>query len=183
MKFLDKRYIRLHYADHATGWKLHTRKLHRQLVENPPERVEIRLCDYYPGLPEGSAATELVSFPVFHLIGREAILQDEAQEAANKNHIDDREMEDYILSNEAEHHLHRSAEDEFFRQERRRELHRLLDTCTAVQRERFCLYYLYGYTFREIAAIQNCSDMAVRQSIKAVSKKVKNDAVTTFSFA
>lgn len=172
MKFLDKRYIRLHYADHATGWKLHTRKLHRQLVENPPERVEIRLCDYYPGLPEGSATTELVSFPVFHLIGREAILQDEAQEAAKKNHIDDREMEDYILSTEAERHLHRSAEDEFFKQEQRRELQRLLDTCTAVQRERFCLYYIYGYTFQEIAQMQGCRIFSVQKSVAAAMKKI-----------
>lgn len=173
MKFLDKRYIRLYFPNYATGWKLHTRKLHRQLVENPPQSVEIRLCDYYPGLPEGSAATELVSFPVFHLIGREAILQDEAQEAAKKNHIDDREMEDYILSTEAERHLHRSAEDEFFKQEQRRELQRLLDTCTAVQRERFYLYYIYGYTFREIAAMQKCNIPSVAESIKAARKKLK----------
>lgn len=171
MKFLDKRYIRLFFSDRATGWKLHTRKLHRQLVENPPERVEIRLRDYYPGLPEGSAATEFVSFPVFHLIGREAILQDEAQQAADNRHIDDREMEDYILSIEAGHRLHRSAEDEFFREERRREMDKLLDSCTPVQRQRFYLYYVCGYTLQEIAAMQKCRLYSVQKSIAAVQKK------------
>lgn len=173
MKFLDKRYIRLHYADHSTGWKLHTRKLHRQLVENPPERVEIHLCDYYPGLPEGSATTELVSFPVFHLIGREAILQDEAQQAVDKLHIDERGMEDYILADEGERHLFRSAEDDFFREERQRELLHFLDSLTALQRERFLLHFVFGYSYVEIARMQKCLERNVKKSAYVALEKIK----------
>ena len=49
----------------------------------------------------------------------------------------------------------------------------VLDSCSAIQRERFLLYAIYGYTYDEIGAMYGCSKYAVRDSIEAVRKIFK----------
>ena len=47
----------------------------------------------------------------------------------------------------------------------------ILDTCTAIQRERFLLYALYGFSYTEIGMMQGCSRESVYESIQAVRRK------------
>jgi len=47
----------------------------------------------------------------------------------------------------------------------------VLDTCTAIQRERFLLYALYDYSYAEIGALCRCSKISAFESIEAVKKK------------
>ena len=47
----------------------------------------------------------------------------------------------------------------------------ILDTCTAIQRERFLLYALYDFSYAEIGRMCGCSKAAVYDSIEGVRKK------------
>ncbi len=48
----------------------------------------------------------------------------------------------------------------------------VLNICTPVQRKRFVLYYIYGYTYKEIAEFENCTITAITTSLSAVLKKL-----------
>jgi len=49
----------------------------------------------------------------------------------------------------------------------------VLKTCTPTQKRRFELYHYQGYTFREVAEIENCDFKSVKQSVYAVNEKIK----------
>lgn len=49
----------------------------------------------------------------------------------------------------------------------------VLQTCTPIQRERFYLNRICGYSFTEIARMQNCRHSSVIRSIQQVMKKIK----------
>jgi len=49
----------------------------------------------------------------------------------------------------------------------------VLRTCTSVQQKRFNLHYIQDYTLTEIAKIENCSVMAVKESLEAAKEKIK----------
>ena len=51
----------------------------------------------------------------------------------------------------------------------------VLKTCTVIQQRRFTLYHDYGYTFNEIAIIENCKIPVVFRSVRAVEEKIKNN--------
>ena len=50
----------------------------------------------------------------------------------------------------------------------------VLKMCTPIQQRRFNLYYHEGYSFVDIAEMENCDAAVVRRSILAVKKKIKN---------
>lgn len=54
------------------------------------------------------------------------------------------------------------------------ELMAVLSTCTETQQERLLLYALEGMSLAEIANYCGCSKYAVRDSIVAVRKNIKN---------
>lgn len=43
-----------------------------------------------------------------------------------------------------------------------------------VQKKRLLLYYMWNYTYEQIASVENCSVTAVSKSIKSALKKLKN---------
>ena len=50
----------------------------------------------------------------------------------------------------------------------------VLSMCTQTQRRRFDLYHNHGYTYTEIAKMENCDAESVRKSVKKVFDKIKN---------
>ena len=85
-----------------------------------------------------------------------------------RRHWDGRELEQIAVVHPGSNE---SPEQQLCRKETLRELMAVLDSCTALQRERFLLYALEGMSYTEIAAQHGCTKHAVRDSIVAVRKK------------
>ena len=94
----------------------------------------------------------------------------ERQRNERRLHYDKRRVEDYIIANEQSRFL-KSAEDIYIDREA---IKKASDSCTPIQRRRFCLNKIYGYTYAEIAELEGCSVNEVFKSISAVTKKLKD---------
>ena len=88
-----------------------------------------------------------------------------------RRHWDGREFDEYIVATEGLMPCQYTPEDLACQQETLDEIFSVLDTCTPVQRERFLLFALDGYSCAEIGRMKGCSGEAVRLSIDAVRKK------------
>ncbi len=88
-----------------------------------------------------------------------------------RRHWDDREFDEYIVAAEGLLPYQPTPEDIVCRRETLALLLSILDTCTAIQRERFLLYALYGFGYTEIGMMQGCSRESVYESIRAVRRK------------
>ena len=90
-----------------------------------------------------------------------------------RRHWDKREFDEYIVAAEGLLPYQPTPEDIVCQRDSLAALLSILDTCTAIQRERFLLYALYEYTYDEIGEMYGCSKYAVRDSIEAVRKIFK----------
>lgn len=88
-----------------------------------------------------------------------------------RRHWDDREFDEYIVSTEGLLPYQPTPEDIVCQRETLALLLSILDSCTAIQRERFLLYALYGYSCAEIGVLCGCSKISAFESIEAVRKK------------
>jgi len=68
-----------------------------------------------------------------------------------------REFDEYIVAAEGLLPYQTTPEDIVCQRETLLLLLAILDTCTAIQRERFLLYALYDYSYAEIGALCGCS--------------------------
>ena len=90
-----------------------------------------------------------------------------------RRHWDEREFDEYIVATEGLLPRQSTPEDIVCQRETLAQLLSILDSCTAIQRERFLLYAIYEYTYDEIGAMYGCSKYAVRDSIESVRKIFK----------
>jgi len=88
-----------------------------------------------------------------------------------RRHWDKREFDEYIVATEGLLPHQPTPEDIVCQRETLDLLLSILETCTAIQKERFLLYALYGFTYEEIGALFGCSKSSVQSSIEAVRKK------------
>ncbi len=88
-----------------------------------------------------------------------------------RRHWDKREFDEYIVATEGLLPYQPTPEDIVCQRETLSLLLAILDTCTAIQRERFLLYALYDYSYAEIGTLCGCSKISVFESIEAVRKK------------
>ena len=85
-----------------------------------------------------------------------------------KRHIADGEIDGFIISGKMT--VTRFEQEAITKAD----IDAVLRTCTPVQQRRFKLHNIHGYSFTEIAKMENCDESAVRRSISAVLKKIKN---------
>ena len=100
------------------------------------------------------------------------------------------ELDDISLMNEASRHLteadageeplgHRIAdlaepvEDHVYRRIMYQELHKAIAQLPEIQRRRVLLYYFGGYTYEQIAQMENCTKRAVKFSVDAALKNLR----------
>ena len=88
-----------------------------------------------------------------------------------RRHWDNREFDEYIVATEGLLPYQPTLEDIVCQRETLALLMSILDSCTAIQRERFLLYALYGYSYAEIGMLCGCSKVSAFESIEAVRKK------------
>ena len=90
-----------------------------------------------------------------------------------RRHWDGREFDEYIVAHECSRSYYETPEDWLCRKETLREITAALERCTEIQRQRFFLYALEGFSCTQIGNIYGCSKYAVWDSIKAVRKRCK----------
>ncbi len=90
-----------------------------------------------------------------------------------RRHWDVRGFDEYIAAIEGRLGYQATPEELVCQKETRDELLAILQTCTNIQRERFLLYALDGFTYAEIGEMCGCSKYAVRDSVEAVRKIFK----------
>ena len=88
-----------------------------------------------------------------------------------RRHWDNREFDEYIAATEGHLPYQPTPEDIVCQRETLALLLYVLHNCTAIQRERFLLYALYGYSYAEIGMLCGCSKVSAFESIEAVRKK------------
>ena len=106
--------------------------------------------------------------------------------------FNDFELDDISLMNEASRHLteadageeplgHRIAdssepvEDHVYRRIMFQELHKAIAQLPEIQRRRVLLYYFGGYTYEQIAQMENCTKRAVKFSVDAALKNLREN--------
>ncbi len=55
------------------------------------------------------------------------------------------------------------------------DVQKIVETCTYTQQKRFNLHFYYGYTFTQIANLENCSRISVKESIDIVLEKLQKN--------
>ena len=102
------------------------------------------------------------------------------------------ELDDISLMNEASRHLteadtvedplvHRVAapsepvEDHVYRRIMYQELHEAIAQLPEIQRRRVLLYYFGGYTYEQIAQMENCTKRAVKFSVDTALKNLREN--------
>lgn len=120
----------------------------------------------------GREITVSVSHEVFLLFEGERKEQ-ERERNERRRHLDKRGLDDYILANES-FAVQETLEDLFIRMETLRMIRKVVSDCTPVQQRRFSLY-AQGYTFTEIARLDQCSKQTVQETVRVVLKKIKRN--------
>jgi DNA-directed RNA polymerase specialized sigma24 family protein len=90
-----------------------------------------------------------------------------------RRHWDKREFNEYVIAHECSRSYYETPEDWLCRKETLHEIMAALESCTEIQRQRFFLYALDGFSCTQIGNICGSSKYAVWDSIKAVRKKCK----------
>lgn len=90
-----------------------------------------------------------------------------------RRHWDGREFDEYIVAHECNRSYYETPEDWLCRKETLYEIMTALERCTEIQRQRFFLYALDGFSCTQIGNVCGYSKYAVWDSIKAVRKKCK----------
>lgn len=104
-----------------------------------------------------------------------AVLQEENKEQEHqryerRKHIDDRELNDYIVHQKR---IAENLEDYCINREQLKEIQRIVSTCTKTQQRRFYLNRICGYSYTEIAEMEKRKLYAVQKSVSAVLKKIE----------
>ena len=97
--------------------------------------------------------------------------EQEHQRYERRKHIDDRELNDYIVRQKR---VAENLEDYCINREQLKEIQKIVSTCTKTQQRRFYLNRICGYNYTEIARIEGCNLISVRESVLTVLKKLKN---------
>ena len=105
-----------------------------------------------------------------------AVLQEENKEQEHqryerRKHIDDRELNDYIVHQKR---VAENLEDYCINREQLKEIQKIVSTCTETQQRRFYLNRICGYSYTEIAQMEKCGLNRIKKSVIAVEEKIKN---------
>ena len=110
-----------------------------------------------------------ITLEVFALYVEEFNKPLEKQRNEHRRHIAAGSLDDFDTAGELASHT-ADVED---RRVTMYAIEAVLKTCTPIQQRRFRLHFVEGYSYTEIAAMENCIKAAVSQSVDAVKKKIK----------
>ena len=109
-----------------------------------------------------------VSFEIYRVY-EESRKQEERQRYERRKHIEGKSFDDCLLYDLATEPLEETAE----RLETLLEIGCILEKLPPLQRWRFILHFFYGYSYSEIAKMQDCNKSAVMRSVHSALKKIR----------
>lgn len=124
----------------------------------------VKIKDYYE-----KEILVKVSKDVYQVFDEERRLK-ERMRNERRRHLDMRPLDDFSVKNKT---VLDSLEELCMQRERLRRVSEVLEKCTLVQRERFYLNRVCGYTYAEIGEMQECTARCVGKSVESVMKKIK----------
>ena len=107
-----------------------------------------------------------VSFEIYRVY-EESRKQEERQRYERRKHIEGKSFDDCLMFDLATEPL----EDTVERLETLLEIGQVLEKLPPLQRWRFILHFFYGYSYSEIAKMQDCNKSAVMRSVQSALKK------------
>ena len=119
---------------------------------------------------DGNIVSVEVSEEVYAVL-QEKNKEKEQQRNERRRHIDARELNDYIVHQKR---VAENLEDYCINREQLKEIQKIVSTCTKTQQRRFYLNRICGYNYTEIARIEGCNLISVRESVLTVLEKLKN---------
>lgn len=96
----------------------------------------------------------------------------ERERYEKRKHISKKSLDDNEVVVKA---ITESLEEAFFYQETVKKVKEVILSCTPIQQRRFYMYYVYGYSLKQIALIEKCQVAAISEAIRTVAKKIKNE--------
>lgn len=111
-----------------------------------------------------------VSLEIYRVY-EESRKQEERQRYERRKHIEGRSFDDCLMFDLATEPL----EDTVERLETLLEIGQVLEKLPPLQRWRFILHFFYGYSYSEIAKMQDCNKSAVMRSVQSALKKVRKN--------
>ena len=109
-----------------------------------------------------------VSLEIYRVY-EESRKQEERQRYERRKHIEGKSFDDCLLYDLATEPLEEPAE----RLETLLEIGQVLEKLPPLQRWRFILHFFYGYSYSEIAKMQDCNKSAVMRSVQSALKKIR----------
>lgn len=109
-----------------------------------------------------------VSLEIYRVY-EESRKQEERQRYERRKHIEGKSFDDCLLYDLATEPLEETAE----RLETLLEIGQVLEKLPPLQRWRFILHFFYGYSYSEIAKMQDCNKSAVMRSVQSALKKIR----------
>lgn len=113
-----------------------------------------------------------VSLEIYRVY-EESRKQEERQRYERRKHIEGKSFDDCLLYDLATEPLEETAE----RLETLLEIGQVLEKLPPLQRWRFILHFFYGYSYSEIAKMQDCNKSAVMRSVHSALKKIRKKVV------
>ena len=107
-----------------------------------------------------------VSLEIYRVY-EESRKQEERQRYERRKHIEGKPFDDCLLYDLATEPLEETAE----RLETLLEIGQVLEKLPPLQRWRFILHFFYGYSYSEIAKMQDCNKMCIRDRMKQAERK------------
>lgn len=119
---------------------------------------------------DGKEITIEVTLAIFELFEEERKANERYRKERERHHTDQELLEDTLVPRT----YTQSVLDTVVAQSELNIAKQIIQTCTPIQQRRFYYNRIFGYSFVEIARIENCSEAAVKKSVKAVADKLKN---------
>lgn len=94
--------------------------------------------------------------------------KDEINYLRKHKKINARKLDSYLDFEEIQSRYH--LEEHIITSEKINQIRSVLSRCSPTQSRRFVLYFVYGFTYKEIAEKEACSIQAVQNSIKKILK-------------
>ena len=113
-----------------------------------------------------------VSLEIYRVY-EESRKQEERQRYERRKHIEGKSFDDCLMFDLATEPLEETAE----RLETLLEIGQVLEKLPPLQRWRFILHFFYGYSYSEIAKMQDCNKSAVMRSVQSALKKVRKNCI------
>lgn len=162
--------IKVKINDDISEWQPCNRNTILALKKHPPDAIIVDIEKFYENCPGNNRVAEL-PFQVFYTLAYEFLADRQRQEAWDRRHRDDREME---LLEDIGHMdlIGGNVVDDFDLMELQNQMSKAMSSLSEVYQKRVSLYYYYGFSQEEIAQIEGVQQESIWESLSYARKKI-----------